>query len=89
VKVLDPADVPERKSYPPRTLFVAMCTGIAFALSCAWILAHARWKEIDPSHPGKMLAQEILQNVRTSGSRIANRVLRRSSDRDEDSPDRS
>jgi capsule polysaccharide export protein KpsE/RkpR len=89
VKVLDPADVPERKSYPPRTLLVATCTGIAFALSCAWILAHARWKEIDPNHPGKMLAQEILQNVRTSGSRVANRVLRRSSDRDQDSPDRS
>ncbi len=89
VKVLDPADVPERKSYPPRTLLVAVCTGIAFVLSCAWILGRARWKEIDPSHPGKMLAQEIFQNVRTSGSRIANRVLRRSPDRDEDSPDRS
>jgi capsule polysaccharide export protein KpsE/RkpR len=89
VKVLDPADVPERKSSPPRTMIVAVCTGIAFALSCAWILGRVRWKEIDPRHPGKVLAQEIFQNVRTSGSRIANRVLRRSSDRDEAPPDRS
>jgi capsule polysaccharide export protein KpsE/RkpR len=89
VKVLDPADVPERKSYPPRTLLVAMCTGIAFVLSGAWLLARARWKEIDPTHPGKMLAQEIFQNVRTSVSRMANRVLRRSSDTDESSSDGS
>jgi capsule polysaccharide export protein KpsE/RkpR len=89
VKVLDPADVPERKSFPPRTLLVAAGTGFVLFLSCVWILGRARWQQIDPNHPGKMLAQEIFQNVRANWNRIADRALRRSPEAHEDSPDRS
>ena len=89
VKVLDAADVPERKSYPPRTILVILSTGFAFVLSCVWLLAYARWKEIDPGDPGKVLSQQICQSVRTSVRGIVSRVLRRSFDRGEDSHDRS
>jgi len=66
VKVLDPADVPERKSYPPRTLLVFFGTGLALAFASAWILAYARWQEIDPQDPGKLLAQEIFGTIATT-----------------------
>jgi capsule polysaccharide export protein KpsE/RkpR len=89
VKVLDTADVPERKSYPPRTILVLLATGFVFVLTCVWVLGHARWQEIDSADPTKILSQQIFQSLRTSGSRIANRVLRRSADRDDDSPDKS
>jgi capsule polysaccharide export protein KpsE/RkpR len=89
VKVLDPADVPERKSSPPRTILVAVGTGLVLFVTCVWILGRARWQQIDPNHPGKMLAQEIFQNVWANWKRIANRVLRRPTDTDGSSSDRS
>jgi capsule polysaccharide export protein KpsE/RkpR len=78
VKVLDRADVPEEKSYPPRTLVILLGTGFVFVLGCVWVLTHARWQEVDPKDPGKMLAQEILQTVQTGVSGIANRVGQKS-----------
>ncbi|MGC1374513.1 MAG: GNVR domain-containing protein, partial [Candidatus Sulfotelmatobacter sp.] len=64
VKVLDPADVPESKSFPPRMILIAFAVMLVFFGTCVWILAGARWHEIDPADPGKMLVQEIFQSVR-------------------------
>jgi capsule polysaccharide export protein KpsE/RkpR len=88
VKVLDRADVPEEKSYPPRTLVILLGTGFVCVLGCVWVLTHARWQEVDPKDPGKMLAQEILQTVQTGVSGIANRVGQKSGrGGEENSPD--
>jgi uncharacterized protein involved in exopolysaccharide biosynthesis len=65
VKVLDEGDVPERKSFPPRTLFVLFGTTLALIVTGTWILASARWKQIDSTAPGKILAQEIFHAVKT------------------------
>jgi len=82
VKVLDAADVPERKSYPPRTLLVIAVTAIAFVFGVVWLLVQARWQEIDPADPAKILSQQIFANVRTSVSRIADRTLLKSRNTD-------
>ncbi len=66
VKVLDRADVPEEKSYPPRALVILLVTLVACILGCVWILAHAGWQGIDPSDPKKILAEQILDTVRTN-----------------------
>lgn len=84
VKVLDAADVPERKSYPPRTLLVIAVTGFVFVFSCGWVLARAHWQEIDASDPGKMLSQQIFESIRTSVSRLTKRIVRKSRDKDRD-----
>jgi uncharacterized protein involved in exopolysaccharide biosynthesis len=60
VKVLDPADVPERKSFPPRMLFTFLGTFVFVVSGTFWVLARERWKGIDPQDPGKALAQEVL-----------------------------
>lgn len=78
VKVLDRADVPEERSYPPRTLVILLGTLFACVLGCVWLLTHARWQEVDPRDPGKMLAQEILQTVQTGMSGLAHRVGQKS-----------
>ena len=64
VKVLDPALVPERKSYPTRTLIVLL--GLLFSLlgGVAWLLARAQWNDIDPSDPRKALALEVAGSMR-------------------------
>lgn len=66
VKVLDRADVPEEKSYPPRTLVILLGTLFACVLGCVWVLTHARWQEVDASDPKKILAEEILGTIRTN-----------------------
>jgi len=59
VKVLDPASMPEKKSYPPRLVIMLMGTFLAAVLSMVWVLGSAQWEEVDPYDPRKVLAQEV------------------------------
>jgi len=72
VKVLDPAKIPERKSFPPRLVIMFLGTFLASALSVVWVLGSARWEEVDPKDPRKVFVQEVagMLKVRTPwGSR--------------------
>ncbi len=64
VKVLDPARIPERKSFPPRLVIMFLGTFLAFALSAVWVLGLARWEEADPQDPRKVLLQEVAGTVK-------------------------
>jgi len=64
VKVLDPANVPENKSYPPRLLIALLGGCLSLTGGTAWILGQGRWREIDSQDPRKVFAQEILEGVR-------------------------
>ena len=64
VKVLDPALVPERKSFPPRTLIVLLGALLSFFGGVTWLLACAQWNDIDASDPRKALAREVAQSMR-------------------------
>jgi uncharacterized protein involved in exopolysaccharide biosynthesis len=63
IKVLDAADVPEERSFPPRLIVISAGTVFFMILGIVWILACARWQEIDPQDPAKNLAHEVLQSV--------------------------
>jgi uncharacterized protein involved in exopolysaccharide biosynthesis len=63
VKILDPADLPERKSFPPRAAIILIGTVLAFVAGSAWIFGTIRWDNIDPQHPGKLLVLEVLQTI--------------------------
>jgi len=58
VKVLDPAKIPERKSFPPRLTIMFLGTFLAFAVSVVWVLGSARWKETGQD-PRKVLLREV------------------------------
>ena len=59
IKVLDPAKVPEKKSFPPRSAIMFLGTFLIFALSMIWVLGSTRWDEVDPEDPRKIFLQEI------------------------------
>ncbi len=63
VKVLDAAIVPERKSFPPRLLLVALCGLLALAGAILWISARLRWERVDSADPGKILAREVFASL--------------------------
>jgi len=64
VKVLDPAKIPEKKSFPPRLVIMFLGTFLAFAISVVWVLGSARWQEADPQDPRKVLLHEMAGAVR-------------------------
>jgi len=64
VKVLDPAKIPEKKSFPPRLVIMVLGTFLAFAVSVVWVLGSARWEETDPQDPRKVLLHEVAGAVR-------------------------
>lgn len=66
VKVLDPPDVPEKKSFPPRQAIVLSFSMLAFAGGALFVFARARWDKTDPNHPGKALAREIAHGLDAS-----------------------
>lgn len=63
VKVLDPAELPEEKMFPPRLLI--MCTGLLMALLAGgiWVLGKAGWEKISADDPAKILAQDVFRGV--------------------------
>lgn len=64
VKVLDPAAVPEHKSFPPRLLIMFLCTFLALVAASVFVLGRERWAEVDSQEPGKLLAQEVFQTLK-------------------------
>ena len=64
VKVLDPARVPERKSYPPRLVIMFLGTFLAFAMSVVWVMGSARWDEVEPQDPRKVLVREVAGSLK-------------------------
>ena len=63
VKVLDTASLPERKSFPPRTLIALLGAFLAAGAAVMIIVAHSNWERTDSNDPGKVFAQEVLQTV--------------------------
>lgn len=64
VKILDPADVPEKKIFPPRTVLVLTGTFVALILGVLWVLLSDRWAKTDPQDPGKLLVLEVVSSVK-------------------------
>lgn len=62
VKELDAPLVPEHKSFPPRLMIMVFGAFSAALLAVLWVLAVARWQEIDAADSGKILAQEVFHS---------------------------
>jgi uncharacterized protein involved in exopolysaccharide biosynthesis len=63
VKVLDPANLPERRSFPHRTSIVFLGASFGLAAGIFWLIVHDRWARIEAVDPRKMFVQEILHSV--------------------------
>lgn len=63
VKMLDEANAPERRSFPPRTLIALMCGFATVLAASAWLFVRRQWERTDTSDPRKQLAQEVFRGV--------------------------
>jgi len=64
VKILDPPDVPEKKSFPPRQLIVTLGTMLSIVAGVSWVFAKRAWDRAGEEDPQKAFAQEVIHAVR-------------------------
>ena len=64
VKMLDPAELPEKKVFPPRTLLFFLGEIIALVIGAGWISGTDGWNKIDAQHPGKALVLNMVRSVK-------------------------
>lgn len=60
VKVLDPPDVPDKETYPPKLAIIAVGTILAIVASMLWILGKNSWDRADGTDPQKVFAREVI-----------------------------
>jgi capsule polysaccharide export protein KpsE/RkpR len=63
VKVLDVANIPDKKSFPPRLLIMFLGTAMALAVATTWIFGNTIWDETDATDPRKVFALEVFSTV--------------------------
>jgi uncharacterized protein involved in exopolysaccharide biosynthesis len=66
VKVLDPPDFPEKKSFPPRFLIMFFGMLLAFSAGTTWLLAREAWEATDPTDVRKVFGNQVWTDVRAS-----------------------
>lgn len=80
VKVLDPANYPERKASPQRSVIIVFGTVFSLLLGCAWVMGTTVWYETDGDDKRKMLATQVIRDVYEGWialrQQIATRLLR-------------
>lgn len=64
VKVLDPPNLPEKKSFPPRGLIALGGMVFAGVLGVLWVVGSESWRQLDPQDARKILASEVGGSIR-------------------------
>jgi len=59
VRVLDAPSVPERKSFPPRTLIILLGTALSLFGSVIWVFGERAWDRMEGDDPRKLLVQDV------------------------------
>lgn len=70
IKVLDPPNVPEYKSYPPRLVIMLLGLIFSFSFGVFVVVARLHWEETETFAPHKEFASEVFMTI-TSGLRRA------------------
>lgn len=74
VRVLDPANLPERKAGPPRTLIVLFGFFFSVLAGCAWLLGTSAWDQLDAGDPRRLFVSEISSDVKRDWARVRGRI---------------
>jgi len=71
VRVLDPPDVPEKKSFPPRTLISLMGTFTGLIFGVIWLLCEESWTRWDMEDPGRILIADVGLALQSQLARVS------------------
>ncbi len=71
VRVIDAPGIPEKKSFPPRTVFVILLTAFVGVVVSAHILIRHHWRQVSEIDPRKALGKRIAFDLRSLFGRLA------------------
>jgi len=71
VKVLDAANIPDKRAFPPRLLIMVVGTAFAIAMSAIWVLGKTAWDGTDLKDPRKVLALEVFTTAKARLSQFS------------------
>src|SRR6185437_9737053 len=71
VKILDPAIVPTKKAYPPRTQIVLVGIVLGVAMAASWLVGKTRWNAMATDDPRKVFAIEVFTTTQAHLPRFA------------------
>jgi capsule polysaccharide export protein KpsE/RkpR len=74
IRVIDPANFPEKKSWPPRLVVIMLLTVLAAIGTVGWIIGSHYWSNVDPDDQRKVFALRVWDSARRLGERILKRV---------------
>nr|UXE45414.1 hypothetical protein Hi04_10k_c4773_00029 [uncultured bacterium] len=63
IKVLDAADIPERKSYPPRVLIALLGGFLVFSITASLLLLQHVWSVLEDRSPQKRMIGRVLTTL--------------------------
>jgi len=76
VRVLDAADLAEKKFSPRRSVIMGFGTFLSLAAAAAFLVGRALWESIGPENPNKQFIGEVVGTVRNRSSRTVLRFGR-------------
>jgi capsule polysaccharide export protein KpsE/RkpR len=65
IRMIDAPGIPEKKSFPPRTIYLLLLTGLIVIGAAVWILLRERWSGLDQYDPRKRLVRQITGDLVT------------------------
>jgi capsule polysaccharide export protein KpsE/RkpR len=71
IRVIDPANLPEKKSWPPRLLIIMTITASALFVTTIWIVGSNHWENIDRRSPGKIFVMHVWDRGRQGLRQVA------------------
>lgn len=69
IQVMDPAEVPEKKSFPPRAIIVIVCTMLGFCYAGTRVIVAEWWATADSGNPWKQLLEPLIIEAREVAAR--------------------
>ena len=63
VNAVDLANVPEKKSFPPRAIIVLALTLVSLIGASLWTVASHNWRLIDPHDPRKLFTESVCREM--------------------------
>ena len=74
VRVIDPPNWPEKKSFPPRLIIMVVLTTLAVFCAGVFLIAADRWACVSPHDARKLLLNRMWLTIKTDGRKLRRRA---------------